>query len=689
MEYITIGIDLGHCETAAALPIQPVPNDTHYKVHRMDFQDKDHILPTQLILTDEQMEKLSGNLRPTYEEISQLGEIQIGKDLSSYVPNGEKFCYFKVPPRDFDKPYGNTAKAKRCGITHGQLIACFAFALIQTLFKYNQDVLKSTRQKDVVLLIGCPTTSDWTDKQAQLSYAELIQKATNVRDVRIIPESRAAMFSSVENEKNTISAIKGAAVFDFGSSTADCTYMLLGRKLIEYSWTLGASEVERQMTLEAYQKAVTINGGMFNAENASFAVVSEELRNAKEFFYNGKYQYEPNGHPIFCSFQIAGTNQYVDAPVRINDAFMKKVTGENIIQILCDSTTPMSGTWMSLCEDFFKDAKKRILSSTYTVIDQNGNAQRQNCGIDTIVLTGGASKMGFVYELCKRIFDGMTIQVEDNPSQTVSNGLGWVAVSDDNVELCQAEAKSYIDSVPECSLNALRSSLEDNVFNKIKSVAEKCTQDWANAPGDTLTLRDLETSINNTMVSPQTRAEINKVCSDTISEWKDRLSTAMDDAVNQQVSGLYSESVAKGFIIPNDIWKTLQASNIDLNGINVSDILNGIDVSSIARQIAQWSIIGAATGIGGTVGILGAAVGFIVGLVAAAFLGDSNMDKARKRDKRLKTVETVKSKIDEQKDKVLESLRKDMSKFDNGYSEQINDTLTVAFEIVTLKRFEM
>ena len=690
MKYKTIGIDLGHCETAAALPIQPVPNDTHYKVRRMDFQDKDHILPTQLILTDEQMEKLSGNLRPTYEEISQLGEIQIGKDLSFYVPNGEKFCYFKVPPRDFDKPYGNTAKAKRCGITHGQLIACFAFALIQTLFKYNQDVLTSTRQEDLVLLIGCPTTSDWTDKQAELSYAELIQKATNVRDVRIIPESRAAMFSSVENEKNAISAIKGAVVFDFGSSTADCTYMLLGRKIIEFSWTLGASEVERQMTLEAYQKAVALKGMFFDVETNSFSSVVEELRNAKEFYYNGKYQYEPNGHLLIFDFQIAGTNDCVEAPVRINDAFMQKAVGEKTIQILCDSTTPKSGTWMSLCEAFFEEARKRILSSTCTVVDKNGKAQQRGCEIDTIVLTGGASKMGFVYDLCKKVFSGITIRLEDNPAQTVSNGLGWVAVSDDNLDLCRREAKAMVDADPKCSFAVLKSSLEDALFGKVKAIAEQCTQEWADAPGDDLTLQDLDDMITGSMEDPRTKAEIIAVCSDAINQWKGHLSNIMEQAVNTQVNKLYSESVAKGFIIPPDIWKALQASGIKLDALNSESILGGIDVSSLGRQIAQWAIVFAAVAVGAAVaGILGAAIAYVGSVLLADLLSDGQMDKPRTKKKRQKVVKTVKSQIPDKKAEILKEFSADIDKYEASFSSQIDEALTVAFEIVTLKRFEM
>ena len=64
MERKTIGIDLGHCETAMACPRQPDVNDSRYEVRRLVGEKKDQVVATQLILTNEQMKKLSGDKRP-------------------------------------------------------------------------------------------------------------------------------------------------------------------------------------------------------------------------------------------------------------------------------------------------------------------------------------------------------------------------------------------------------------------------------------------------------------------------------------------------------------------------------------------------------------------------------------------------------------------------------------------------
>lgn len=692
MDYTTIGIDLGHCQTTAAIPVQPIVNDSRYKVSKLVFDDKNPVINTQIILTNDQMRKLSGKLKPTYLELCQLGEIQIGGDLSPYVPDGEMFCYFKVPPKDFDKPCGNKEMAKRYGITHGQVMACFVFALVNNLLKNNKIELKNVQPKDLVLLIGCPATKNWTDSVAKIKYAKLVKRATAVKEVRIVPESRAAVFSSIENDINKISIVKGVVVFDFGSSTVDCTYMLMGRKIIEFSWNLGASEIEKQMALDAFLTAVKIHG-MFDYDTATFAGVVSELRVAKEFYYNGKYKYEPNGHALICPFQPKNGGQIIDIPIRINDSFMEKVTGEKTIQILCDSKTSKTGTWKSLCEDFLTEARNRIQESYYIVKDQNGNTYQQNCEFDTVVLTGGASKMGFVTELCKAVFPDVTIHVEDNPAHTVSNGLGWVAVSDSNFETCLAAAKSEIDSMSSCSVDVLRKSISDAVFAKLSGIAIKKTDEWANKPGDDLTARDLQNSINGCINSPATQKELNDICEKAINSWKDSLSSSIETAVNNQVKKLYANSVAKGLMIPNDIWKQLQTGVLPLNVIDTSKVLEGIDMAGFGTaigktiiQIVIWIIGWALAAETFAISLLAALLAHILSEVV---LTDEDLDKKRSQKIRKKVAGKIKSKMGDYKGEMMKSFDERLQEQTADFDKILDETMQAALEIVTLKRFDI
>ena len=690
MEHTTIGIDLGHCETALALPRQVDGSDSRYEVRRLVGENKDQVIMTQIILTDDQMKKLSGKLRPTYTELCQLGDIKIGNKLPAYVLSGEKFCYFKVPPKEFDKQYGNSEVAKKYKITHGQIMACYAFALVNSIFKYNIEDLRNAKREDVVLLIGCPTTKDWIDDEAQSAYAKLVKLATNVKDVKIVPESRAAMFSSIENGKNQISAIKGAVVFDFGSSTADCTYMLMGRKLIEFSWTLGASEIERQMALEAYQTAVK-DQGMFEVKTISFADVEGELRVAKEAYYD--HQYGPKGHAMICGFESSDDGEVIDATIRVNDAFMNKIAGVNSIQILCDSKISQKGTWKSLCEDFFKEAKKRIESSSYSLIDSNGKIMFCNCEIEVVVLTGGASKMDFIYELCQKVFAGTTIRREDNPSHAVSNGLGWVAISDSNFNTCLEAARSEIKSKPACNIKVLRNNLSDIVFNKICNIIEKETKTWAETPGDELTARDLDNGIKAGLNNPRTKKELTNACEMAINDWKSVLSHSLVTSVNNQVMKLYTETIARGVVIPEDVWEGLQANILQIEGFDTLKILKNIDMGGIGNQVGKVIIkliiwyIGVALA-AGTFGI-SLVVAFGVDELADELISDSNLDKKRKQRIRNKVAQDIKNHLIEKKSIMMDEFNETLEGQTKNADDIIDDALKTAFEIVTLKRFEM
>lgn len=690
MERKTIGIDLGHCETAVAIPrLVKDENGSRYEVRRLIVRNKDQVISTQIILTNAQMEKLAGHNRPSYSLLSQLGEIQIGNNLSAYVPDGEKFCYFKVAPKYFNESCGNTDSAKRNKITHGILMACFAFALVNDVFKYNDGDISENERKDVDLLIGCPTTNDWTSSESQQAYAALVKKATNVHDVRIIPESRAAMFSSVEHEKNKISALKGAMVFDFGSLTADCTYMLLGRKIIEFSWELGASKIERQMTMAAHKQAQETNGP-FKTKATSFVDVEDNLRTAKEFYYSHKYP--PHGHPMICAFE-KDKGGFVNQAICIDDNYMQQIIEGTSIEVLCDSKTLKKGTWKELCEQFFDDAKNRVGNATFMMEDDSGNRKAMKCTIDNIVLTGGASGMDFVYESCKNRFPNVIITRDKISSHTVSNGLGWVAVSDSNLIVCHDAAKRKIGENAECSVVSLRRNVSNALFNKLSDIVVAQTSKWANASGDNLSVRDLQNSIKAYMGRPDVEKEIMDICRGEIASWKNVLSSSMENAVNEQVAKLYSENVAKGIMIPKDVWVQLQQGALASNNIDITQALNNIDLGGVLNFIAKiiakiviWIVVWVLSAETYGLSILG---GILASAATDLLLTDDNLDKKRKRSIRLKVAKKIKPKLQEEKSNVMKAFDEDFEKQTEGYDAMIDDTLTKAFEIVTLKRFEL
>lgn len=680
-----IGIDLGHCETAAAFPHK---NAEKNEVKTLVVNDGNgNVGLTQIILTFDQMKALKGHKYPDYALLKKIGPFRIG-ELPSYVPDGERFFYFKVAPKDFHKSCGNTSTAKSCGITHAMVMACYIYAAVDNIIKYNPGDLTEADRPDTKLLIGCPTTADWTGTKEKDEYARLVKVATGVEAVEIIPESRAAMFSSVGGGVTNVSAAGGAAVFDFGSSTADCTYMLLGRKILEFSWALGASEVERQMTREALEGAIQLNGP-FTPDIGMLADNDAELRALKQKYYDGLIP--PKGTSFVCDF-----SEDVDHTVRINQKFMDKVTGQRQFQINCDSVTLRTGSWQDHCRAFYQEAKARIGKATYNVYRADGTLEKRQCTLDTIVLTGGASKMDFIEKICREEFPEQGIQIVRNvinPSHTVSNGLGWVSIADENLESCKAAAKTAILSDPKNSPKALGNGISDELFALISSIAVELTKRWADAPGDEMNIQTLKEWLDTATKEPHVLQRMEEICEKHLDVWKNNLSSGIEKAVNSQTEALYSSSVSQNLILPSDIWQSLNAQAMTLNQLDINSLLNKIDFGDLATQISKFVV----KGVIWVAGLLFAPETLGLSLVAAlladifadGFLSDKDYRKPRKRSARQKLAQKLKAQLTKSQSDIMKSFNEAFAAQTDSFDAVVDSTLDVAFKIVTLQRFEL
>jgi len=679
MKKTYIGIDLGHGETAAACPQENAQGE--YSVVRLNTAEGNmQVIPTQIILTNEQMTQMKGKKQLDYEFLKSIGPFRIG-DCPAYVPNGERFFYFKVAPKEFRVPCGVTPTAKSCGITHGMVMACYAYALVENIFFYNPDVLLENKRFEAELLVGCPTTQDWTDPAAQEAYAKLVKQATGVNMVDIIPESRAAMFSSVENNVNTISAEKGAVVFDFGSSTADCTYMLLGRKILEFSWTLGAFKVERAMTREALRLAME-EDGLFDPDDDKLMEVADSLRGAKEAYYNGMYP--PKGKTIICEFQEANSDEIRESPIRISQTFMDRVTGVCETDILCDSTETRVGSWRNLCRAFFTEAKKRIEASTYK--DEKGN--ERHCTVDTVVITGGASKMDFIKPMCESVYTGCKVLLnESNPSHTVSNGLCWIAITDSNLPSCRSDALKQVQNSG--ATNQLVSQLSSAIFAYIKDVTVYEANEWAEQDGDTATIADLEQRLKEAMNRKTVMDRIKKICDRVIVNWKGSLGTELEKAINAQMKKLYSAKVARSLVLPEDVWKELDSNMVGMQ-LDTDKLLKSINIENYVHSLTG-AIVKLAIWV---VAAILAIETFGISLLAAWIftsmdVSDKDMNKARTRDQRRSICSRIGEEMDKKQQEVMKDFEENMRKQTKNLDGAVGSMLDAALAVVTLRQFSL
>lgn len=657
-----IGIDLGHGETSAAYV-----SSSEKSVKRLEVSlHKDLVIPTQVMLTCEQIKKLNGTESPDHKLLSELGDIRIG-NLPASGAFGERFAYFKKPPKDF----GNVSEsAKDLNITSGALMACFIHTLVKNIIEANQSELDIEDISEIDLWVGCPSTADWTSGEAVRKYEELIKRAIGGGKVTVVPESRAAMYSSIDNNKSgVISTVDGVAVFDFGSSTADCTYMLLGKTMREFSWALGASQVEMNMCGRVYAEAAESDS--FEADSSSLFAVEETLKKAKESYYK-----ELGSPEIVCSFVDKKSGKKISRVVEVNKDFVDKAVAEDCFDVRCRSTHTKTGSWKSLCREYFNEAK--------------ADFERDRLPVKTIVLTGGASRMDFVRSICEEIFPDTYIHVESNPSYTVSNGLGWVGLTEQRLPEMISEAIDYVNmnmAEKDCSPDALKCSIKNRLFEYIAPKMLECAERWSIA-GDDLTLEDLSGMISENL----SKEEIKNISVSVEEEWRDLLMELIGTAVNLQILGLYPQSISQELMLTKDVREKITSYVADESDFNPEGLLGKIKIPNVLKimgNVVSYVALGLLSLINPWIGIpilVGCAFGDLTAETSA------DMKKPLPAKQRKKIFQRLEQKFKDDKYEVKQELMKSLDEEIDGLYKEfpkiLNDMISLTLDIVTMRYFE-
>lgn len=659
-----VGYDIGHCETTGTITRM---NNGQPEVVRANVDDRNTVVLSQLRLTNEQMDMLKGNLQPGRELLDNLGQITIG-EIYNYDETGETFSYFKVSPDHFDDVCAKSAAGKAAGITHGQIMACFIYAVMQSTLEYNGLVEEDREQ--MTLYIGCPTTEKWTDAEPSERYADLARRATGVKNVLIIPESRAALYSSLEKRSFTaLSAEEGIIVFDFGSSTADCTFMRLGVGKMEYSWDLGAHSIEENMA-KMVQEKLFEKFGEFELTSESLDNLINECRKFKEiYFKRGPCEMTANVREIDGKKQMY--NLSIDAD------FMRIAIEERRIQVKDHDNQVQFGTWYDLCREFLHTAQAKMKEQAYEA--------------SAIVLTGGASRMPFLEKLCKDVYgSNVKIYKEDNPSHTVSTGLGWLPVVEDNFDESVKAVAETVKADDSCGLAPLKQSIKDAVYDIVSEQIPLAAQEWANAADEVVTYKDLGECFKRRMERPEEQKKLHKAIEACVNKWKGTLGEKMCEAVNGQAAKLLSAHAAKNMMLRPDLWKSLEAKSLVVD-LDVSKIVNSLDLNSTPRQCARWSIIVAAIAIGAAFGFIGVAIGAWIGDLIASLLDDKDLDKSCPKNKRQRILRQIPNvlKSKEVRKEVLKAIDENFRSFEAEYDGMLEQIAADALSIVTLRTFSL
>lgn len=433
-----VGVDLGHGECAATRFDLPVKVDGSYQAVS--------VRPTDLYFDGDQGLKIISVLF-----IRNDGAVKIGPDAVGNKPSsGRLYTNFKVNPERLES-------GERCGgRTKKELMQLFFRELVETLLRWNP----SLKERRIVLAVGCPSSPEWTDGGNDVRYAALLgEKLERKIPIVVIPESRASLLKVYRENPQRDRLVDGVIVFDHGSSTLDRTSINFRHsELSDDSIPLGASYIEENM-LEHFFDEKHPRTNLRNETGSRL-----DLRRAKESYYT-----DPDKE-VMASVWFSSDGVHRE----VTDALMTEVSAAQQIDFSTDTRSVVSGSWESICRQFYvetREAWHRKYGETFHGM---------------ILLTGGASRMGFIARIAAEVFPEATIVCDREPSFCVSRGLAYALSTD-------IEALRLIRSIKE--------KIAERVQNGVCEVQDRLKPQLTKAAYDYIHARMKEWVVNGDRIS--------------------------------------------------------------------------------------------------------------------------------------------------------------------------------------------
>lgn len=657
---LIIGVDLGHCETTADT-LKGV-GGSGAKTLSLDLdENKNRECPTVILYAPDRV---------------FIGRAAGGKPGS--------IAYFKAQPSLWDKSIS--------GHTRKDMMSDFLGELMNQMRRYNPDLFQSADK--ILLLVGCPTSKSWLQPpERKQAYERLIQRATKATCVRVVPESRAALFTAFQMltlaestqavETKKIQTINGAVVFDFGSSTADFTYMQLGKYLIERSWTLGASEIEKGMLKEILAE----NGlSIANVHPQEIGALTYRMREQKEKYYSdgGGDPYiiqisklDENGDPIVTEKNGKQVTAKTSISYILDDEMMERVLNNTVFEVSEDDVSLGKNSWPQHCERFFT-AMKQLLEA-------------RNLPYENIILTGGASRMAFIRELCESVF-GKKVFVEANPSHSVSKGLCFLANAEQKMDEIYSNSYARViheaDSAFELMLAQVAKDMSDEVFATIVAALTELSKG-----GDT-TVGEIKEKIETAIQKDLSEDVVSQKVKSAYVDWIGQCKTIIIGAANDATIQIFPDPIAANcFRLPNEV-NLLQIDKVMLNLEKVFQ-MDGSELASTVLNVVTSIIESVLVIIATCINVL---LGIATLVVCEIFKDKIMEDKKRKIN--LDTLKKIIAKFaqkntDEQKDltnKIRNRLRKafqaELGEGNEKIKEILGRSVQSALDVVALREFE-
>lgn len=460
---------------------------------------------------------------------------------------------------------------------------------------------------DECFIIGCP--AGW-NAPCRARYRELLIRA-GLPNPRVISESRAAFLyakyaRTVALDVSLLS--QSALVADMGSSTLDYAYIVDGRETGVGTFgenALGGGVLDAALLRRAVEQSPQRDAirAVFRESRSWYSYCEIEARRVKENYFT----------------LLAGE----DAPV-VTRQLRLCYDGVQRITLRLDADE---------LEHLIGDPLPELGGFSFTAALRQSleNAARLTAGRTPalLLLTGGASRMGFFRELCQQTFPGAVVVSCPEPEFSIAKGLAYAGWVDENLrafrkaveeELTRERIAQMADDAMPSLLPAVADILAQLMIDE---AALPVVQQWKH--GGIRTLQEMEDQIaarvERVLASPlaqEALAPAVEVWMNTLTERMQAIVNPLCDRYNVPRTEMRLDLAASGagsVALGKNHW----------SGLSIVGTLLGVLVSVISGLIC---------GGGGLALVAAGPIGFLAGLAigaAASLLGWGPLSKLLKK----------------------------------------------------------
>ena len=540
-------------------------------------------------------------------------------------------------------------------------IKLFVYKCLQTL----QNAGKITNDKDSYFFVGSP--SGWTTEDKQ-NYRILLKKA-GMQNVVIVPESRAAFLDA--KESGTLNETKNkffdsVLIIDIGSSTTDFTIIRnYEEKPLDFGYnSLGAGLLDTAIfnrTLNGYGEKKSNLEKIFRENPVMKSKCLLKCREVKENYFSKTN--EMDWIETSCSGSERITNkEHFDIDIYRSDM-------EEIL------STPIPELDNSNWPDAFRSA----------LIKCKENKEYQHPKL--VLLTGGASRMRFTYDICCDVFSDSIVRVGLEPHLTIAKGLAIVGRTDFKIQGFRAEIDELIhsDKLRNVVVNefpGLFRRVSATFLNQCIEISLKDFQSWAE--GKFRTLGDMEKdSMRKIDALIREKGEI--IFAGDIVQWLTELNPKIEtltypicDKYNVPRKALSASVTPSAVEIDQDNFKDVvklgdtATTTLGFLAGGLTAVLTWV-LTIILLDIIEGALLMILTIVGG--GILGFFIGIVVGIALKDAIDKKITESFKETDINIKwraklfSEKKFREKTEEKRKELIESLVKIIEKEFNSQNK--------------------